>query len=124
MARTFSPEQVAQFLEHIEIPSEFSLDKKPEPSLAFLTALHVHMITAVPYDNLSLHYSNDKSISLDPQDIFRKVVVDKRGRGGYCLESSLFLLWILRDLGFTVYPVGAKSRPRKEGVPHGNYMGW
>ncbi|KAI9163163.1 Arylamine N-acetyltransferase, liver isozyme [Paramyrothecium foliicola] len=124
MAPTFTEEQLAQFLSHIEIPEQFRLDKKPQPDIAFLTALHVHMITAVPYDNLLLHYSKDRSISLDPQKIFHKVVTEKRGRGGYCMESSLFFLYILRDLGFDVYPVGAKSRPRKDGVPHGHYMGW
>lgn len=124
MAPVYSPEQISQFLALINIPAEFRLDRDPRPDLAFLTALHIHMITAVPYDNLSLHYSAQRRVNLDPQFLFQKFVGDKRGRGGYCLENSIFFLHVLRALGFDVYPTGVKIRLRVDGVPQGGYIGW
>lgn len=124
MASPYSREQISQFLDYISIPTEFRLDAKPGPDLALLRALHVHMITTVPYENLALHYSSEKRIHLDPQFLFQKIVGSKRGRGGYCLENSILFLHVLRALGFTVYPVGVKVRLRVDGVPTGGYLGW
>lgn len=124
MASIYSPEQVSQFLDFIQVPKEYY--KGPQPILdhAFLTVLHTHMISTVPYENLKLHYSNDRTINLDPQTLFRQIVLDGRGRGGYCMENSLFFNYMLRAIGFQVYPVGVRVRPRKDGIPYGEYMGW
>lgn len=82
------------------------------------------MISTVPYENLSIHYSQSHTISLDPQVLFQKIVVDGRGRGGYCMENSLFFNLILRGLGFRAFPVGVRIRHRIDGVPQGDYIGW
>ena len=124
MESVYTRDQLAQFLDHIQIPSKYHLDNDPDRDLAHLTALHTHMLSTVPYENLTLHYSKTHMISLDPQYLFRKIVVDKRGRGGYCMENSLFYNQILRGLGFRAYTVGVRIRHRVDGVPQGEYSGW
>jgi arylamine N-acetyltransferase len=93
-------------------------------TIEYLTALHIHQISAVPYENLLLHYSISHTVSLDPQVLYKKIVTDARGRGGYCMENSIFFNHVLKGLGFRVYTAGVRIRPRIGGVPDGDYIGW
>jgi arylamine N-acetyltransferase len=120
---TFSPSQLEAYFNRIQLPTEYRPASSPPLSLKFLTALHIHHITTIPYENLCMHYSKDRIISLSPQDLFKKIVTKNCGRGGYCMESSLLFLHILRDLGFSVYPTGVRIRLREDGVPVGEYTG-
>ncbi|KFA60197.1 hypothetical protein S40285_07568 [Stachybotrys chlorohalonatus IBT 40285] len=124
MAQTYSRDQLEEYFSFIGLPAKYRLENNPTLDLDFLTALHVGQITTVPYDDLQLHYSADRHVSLDIPHLFRKIVQNGRGRGGYCLEASIFFLAVLRSLGFKVYPVGAKARPRVNGVPHDEFKGW
>jgi arylamine N-acetyltransferase len=108
----------------IDVLPEYRNVDNVSPDLSFLRVLHTHMISTVPYETLVLHYSPARRARLDPQLLFQKIVRDKRGRGGYCLENNLFFLYTLRDLGFQVYPVGTKSKLRIDGVPQGDFQGW
>jgi len=124
MTSAYSPEQIAQYLSYSRIPAPYrQLDKTPR-DLKFLTVLHTHMLSIAPYENLCLHYSPTHKIDLDPQVLFKKIVDEARGRGGYCMENSIFFNHILRGLGFDVYTAGVRIRPRIDGVPGGEYMGW
>lgn len=125
MASTYSLDQVSRFFDLIDLPKKYHLSANPPRDLAFLSALHVHTISTVPYENLDIHYSPTHGNSLDPQDLYRKIVLDGRGRGGYCMENSIFFNHILRALGFDVYTVGIKIRRREpDGKPHGSFVGW
>jgi hypothetical protein len=124
-AAVYTQEQASQFLAHIDIPPKYRLENNPARDYAFLKALHVHMITAVPYENLLLHYSQERKVDMSPQTVFNKIVgKETRGRGGYCMENSVFFFHMLKALGFRVFPVGAKVKPRVNGVPTGDYSGW
>ncbi|OMP81585.1 Arylamine N-acetyltransferase [Diplodia seriata] len=122
MRLPLTPDELDRYLDHIRLPRKFRRDKNPAPDLAFLTALHVHHISTLPYENLSLHYAKDVNVSLDAHEILGKFL--SNGRGGYCMEHSIFFNNVLRALGFQVYLTGARARPRKNGVPFGDYMGW
>lgn len=124
MASAYSPEQVSAFLDHISIPQKYRQGDATKPDFAFLTSLHTHTLSTVPYENLSLHYSKAHTNSLDPQDVFQKIVLDGRGRGGYCMEIAILYNHILRALGFDVYTAGVKIRRRQGGIPGGEYVGW
>jgi arylamine N-acetyltransferase len=124
MASAYSPAQISEYEEHISLPPRFKTSSNPPLDAAYLTALHIHQISSVPYENLTLHYSSTHTVSLDPQVLFRKIVTDKRGRGGYCMEISILFNQVLRALGFTVYMAGVRIRPRTGGVPAGDYIGW
>jgi len=130
---TFTIAQLSGYFDHIGLPRRYhsildptraSSGSATKPDLDLLTALHVHQIAAIPYENLSLHYSAAKTISLDPQDLYRKFVTIGRNRGGYCMEGSLFFYHVLRSLGFDVYPTGVRIRLREDGIPSGDYIGF
>ena len=112
MASAYTPSQIAQYESHISLPTPFHSTSSPPLNAAYLTALHIHQIAAIPYENLSLRYSATHAISLDPQVLFKKMVSDKRGRGGYCMENSILFHHVLKALEFRVYMAGVRIRPR------------
>ncbi|KAI9780034.1 MAG: N-terminal acetyltransferase [Geoglossum umbratile] len=72
----YSSEQLSRYFQHIGLPPTSS-----EPgSLEYLTELTKLQLATVPFENLSLHYSKHRLLSLDTNDLFDKVV--GRGRGG------------------------------------------
>lgn len=123
MPSAYSDEQVDQYLQHIQIPEEHRRSNKPKPTLAFLQALHTHQICTIPFEGLSIHYSQAHDVNLDPQVLYKKLV-SPNGRGGYCMENGIFFNHMLRALGFHAYLAGGRVRPRTDGVPGGAYMGW
>ncbi|KAF7865991.1 hypothetical protein EAF04_006154 [Stromatinia cepivora] len=126
MVSAYSSEQIDLYEEYISLPSQYRQKNNPPLTLDYLTSLHIHQISAIPYENLLLHYSPDHSVSLDPQKLFTKIITNARGRGGYCLEGSTFFNHVLRALGFQVYTAGVRIRRRSthDGVPRDDYIGW
>lgn len=124
MASAYTPSQLDAYEAHVQLPRRFHRSSNPALDISYLTALHVHQISAVPYENLILHYSKEHAVSLDPQVLYKKIVTDARGRGGYCMENSILFNHVLRGLGFQVYTAGVRNRSRIDGVPGGDYNGW
>ena len=120
----FSELQLSVYLDYIQLPARFRPAANPPRDYALLHALHVHQLAAIPYENLLLHYSQARTVSLDPQQLYEKVIKWGRGRGGYCMENCIFFHHILRAFGFDVYATGARIRLREGGVPWGDYVGW
>ncbi|KAL1632136.1 hypothetical protein SLS56_004025 [Neofusicoccum ribis] len=83
--------------------------------LDFPTALHAHHISTLPYESLSLRYAKEVDISLDVRRILGKFLAN--GRGGYCMEHSIFFNNVLRALGFPVYLTEARATTR-DGAVH------
>jgi len=123
MASAYTPLQIQQYEAYVGLPGRFRQSSNPPLDAAYLTSLHVHQLAAIPYENLILHYSTH-AVSLDPQVLFKKMITDARGRGGYCMENSILFHHILKGLGFKVYMAGVRIRPRVGGVPGGEYIGW
>lgn len=123
MASCFTSEQTAAFLELIQLPEQYLPRNNPPLDYALLEALHMHMISTIPYENLSLHYSSTRKISIRAEDALSKFSAG-RGRGGYCMENSIFFNHILKGLGFTAYTAGVRIRLREDGVPSGPFTGW
>lgn len=117
MSSAYTPEQISTFLDYIDIPDHHRGKDGLKLNLEFLTDLHVHTLSAVPYENLSLHYNEQHTNTLDPQKLFQKIVLDGRGRGGYCMEVSILYNHILRGLGFEVYTAGVKIRSDRMELP-------
>jgi arylamine N-acetyltransferase len=118
----YTTEQISVYLELINLPKRFWPAANPPLDLELLTALHVHSISTVPYENLSLHYSPSREISLEPQRIYEKFM--RNGRGGYCFEHGIFFNNILGAFGFSAYMTGVRIRLRVDGEPIGDYTGW
>jgi hypothetical protein len=66
------------------------------PSLAFLQRLQRAHVQAIPYENLDV--LSGRPVSLDPSDLYRKIIVG--ARGGYCFELNILFGWLLRELGY------------------------
>lgn len=76
----------------------------------------------VPFENISLHYSQHHSVSIDPEALFRKIVQGRRG--GYCMENNGFFGIVLRSLGFSLYAVGGRVCDRRHMLVGDRYTGW
>ncbi|MBA5873318.1 MAG: arylamine N-acetyltransferase [Nitrospira sp. CR1.2] len=82
------------------------------PSLETLQGLHRAHVMTVPFENLDIHLG--RPISLDPADLFRKIVVERRG--GYCFELNGLFALLLEELGFAVTRLAARVSSLEEGV--------
>jgi len=80
--------------------------KTTEHGLPFLQTLTRHHTSTIPFENLELHYSTHKTISLNEQDLFAKFVHQRRG--GRCMENNTFFGTVLRSLGFEVRNCGGR----------------
>ncbi|KAJ6021941.1 arylamine N-acetyltransferase 2 [Penicillium herquei] len=111
----YSAEQLDQYFDRIHLPRQYrksSVNKcgaiDNDGALAFLVALQRYQLAAVPFENLNLHYSVHRTISIDPQDLFEKIVTSGNDRGGYCMENSTLFGTVLRSLGYNVTSVGGR----------------
>ena len=120
-APAYSSEQLQAYFALIGLPKQFWPAAQPPSDLTLLTALHVYTISTIPYENVSLHYSPTREISLDPQRIYAKFT--RNGRGGYCFEHGIFFNHVLRAMGFSAYLSAVRIRLRVDGVPVGEYTG-
>ncbi|WAO96507.1 Hypothetical protein NCS54_01418200 [Fusarium falciforme] len=114
----YSEDQIQQYLAHIGFPYE----RHPADRLEFLTELQRRQLERVPFENLSLHYSTKRELSLDPYDLFDKIAC--RSRGGYCLENNNFFGHILRCLGFDCIYVAARVKRPAPDTKGSNWFGW
>ncbi|BCJ40109.1 N-hydroxyarylamine O-acetyltransferase [Actinoplanes ianthinogenes] len=80
------------------------LDRIGVSRAATLRELTVAHQTAVPFENLGIHLG--ETISLDPDDLFDKIV--RRRRGGFCYELNGLFALLLDELGHTVDRVAAR----------------
>ncbi|KAJ5698097.1 arylamine N-acetyltransferase 1 [Penicillium macrosclerotiorum] len=115
-----SAEQIDQYFERIQLPAQYR-NNRPALTPQFLFALQAHHITAIPYENLSLHYAFDVQVDLNVSCIHTKLV--QRRRGGYCMENNILAYHVLLFLGFEVYLTGARLF-RKMESPLGGWSGW
>ncbi len=63
---------------------------------ACLQDLHRHAVMAIPFEATDIHFG--KTISMEPEAIFDKVV--RRRRGGFCYELNYLFHQLLQSLGF------------------------
>mgnify|MGYP000851760835 CR=1 FL=1 len=82
------------------------------PSVETLRGLHRAHVMTVPFENLNIHLG--RPVSLDPSDLFRKIVVERRG--GYCFELNGLFALLLEDIGFTVTRLAARVLYGTEGM--------
>ncbi len=99
---------ISAYLERLGLSEE-----KIEHTYAFLCRLQYAHTTCVPYENLDLVAG--VPLSLDPEDVFDKVV--GRHRGGYCFELNCLLAHMLEKMGFTVRSYLGRVWRGEVGVP-------
>lgn len=128
--QTYSSKQLGQYFDRISLPERIRSallarkDSDDQTRLHLLTTLQRYHLAAVPFENLYLHYSAHHSISINPQDLFHKIVERGNGYGGYCMENSGLFGTALRSLGYDAYFVGARVNEAVQPVAAGrNWKG-
>ncbi|KAK1828037.1 hypothetical protein QBC39DRAFT_313815 [Podospora conica] len=115
----YTDDQLSRYFKRIEFKPTTANDvrkqvqKSPLATLARLQRAHM---CHVPFESITLHYSTHRTLSIDPEDLFEKIVVNNRG--GYCMEVNTFLATVLRSLGYTLISAGGRV---SAGFP---YKGW
>lgn len=117
-------------LEHLESPilEDAAKAGTKEYGLPFLQALTRYHTCNVPFENLELHYSAHKTVSLDPAYLYRKFVHQRRG--GRCMENNTFFATALRSIGFDVRNCGGRVSRSMSPYPevrhnqNATYDGW
>jgi arylamine N-acetyltransferase len=111
----FTKTQLIEYFQVIRLPQKYidspispdaSRTNTKEHGLPFLHDLTRHHTCNIPFENLTLHYSADKTITLDPDRLFFKFVHQRRG--GRCMENNTFFATVLRSLGFDVRNCGGR----------------
>lgn len=102
-------EKVSAYFKRIglEMPDEITADGE------LLAKLHYAHCTTVPYENLDI--IRHIPLSLDTDDLYRKVVVE--GKGGYCFELNGLFGWFLRELGYKVEDCAARYLRGESSIP-------
>ena len=70
--------------------------KKENPSLDYLTHLQEQHVLNIHFENLDI--LNKRPLSLEREDLFRKMILFKRG--GVCYELNGLFYYMLNELGF------------------------
>ena len=115
----FSASQLERYFDRTKLPkserifdvSSLSEDKQ----LQYLALLTKYQLIAIPFENLTLHYSWHRVIQTDAQHLFDKIV-EQPGRGGYCMENNSLFHVVLASLNFDVYMVGSRVYDRDSGT--------
>ncbi|THX01189.1 N-hydroxyarylamine O-acetyltransferase [Aureobasidium pullulans] len=105
-----------------------ALARTKEYGLPLLEALCRHHTTAIPFENLILHYSANKKVTLDLSDLYTWFV--KKRRGGRCMENNSFFGTVLRSIGYQVRNCGGRVSRAMSAFPEvrekqaHTYDGW
>lgn len=109
----YSKDQLQTYFDRIHLPKQHlespvlkdaSLASTKEYGLPLLRALHLYHLGNIPFENLELHYSAHKKISLNMDDLYSKFAERglQYGRGGRCMENNGFFGTVLRSIGYDV----------------------
>ncbi|MDD6043329.1 MAG: arylamine N-acetyltransferase [Eubacteriaceae bacterium] len=87
-----SEQQIWEYIKKINCESN------TECSLSNLRMLQYRHLLTIPYENLDP--MNGVALSLSPDDLFEKIILNSRG--GYCFELQGLFYYLLQSLGYQV----------------------
>ncbi|KAH7172932.1 hypothetical protein DER46DRAFT_213037 [Fusarium sp. MPI-SDFR-AT-0072] len=135
----YSPSELQDYFKTIKLAQRFidlgnsvlkdpALARTKEHGLPLLQAITRYHTCNVPFENLVLHYDPHKIVTLDPAELYTKIVT--RRRGGRCMENNIFLGTALRSLGYEVRNCGGRVSRAMSPYPEvrknqsATYDGW
>lgn len=89
---------IQSYLERINFHEPFRVDKN------VLYKLQRRHLLNIPFENLNIHYG--KKISISVNDIYQKIIIEKRG--GFCYELNGLFHWLLKNIGFNAKLISAR----------------
>ncbi|KAL5113205.1 hypothetical protein ACEQ8H_008932 [Pleosporales sp. CAS-2024a] len=113
--RHYSKQELQEYFKRIHLPQHYldspvlsnaHLATTKEHGLPLLEALCRYQACSVPFENLLLHYSPTKKVTLDLSELYSWFV--QKRRGGRCMETNSFFGTVLRSLGYQVRNCGAR----------------
>lgn len=109
---TYTHSQIAKYFDRLQLPANQRIydvaSLNSDEALAYLALLQKLHLVSIPFENLSLHYSPHRHISIHPEAVFQKIIGNHGGRGGYCMENTGLFSVLLHSLGFDCYSAGAR----------------
>ena len=90
---------IDKYLKRIGVP------RPSAPAAEALRTLTRTHLEQVPFENLEI-FREHRCPSLEPEDLFHKVV--EENRGGYCFELNKLFYLLLRELGYDCYCAAAR----------------
>lgn len=90
----YTPEQLAAYLVALGLPTA-----EAQPSLEHLTNLVRRHIQTFPFENTQMHYTKTGEMKHDPESVFTRLVVEKKG-GTLCYGQHNLMIGMLRELGY------------------------
>jgi N-hydroxyarylamine O-acetyltransferase len=92
--------------------------RKPKPDIQTLRVLHLMHLLNIPFENLDIQ--RGEKIILDPELLYRKIVVNNRG--GFCYEMNGLFYEVLIAIGFKAKMVAARVYDGIEPGPDFDHM--
>lgn len=93
-----------KYLERLNAP------RPSAPTAEALRALTRAHLEQVPFENLEI-FLERRCPSMEPEDLYKKVV--EQGRGGYCFELNKLFYLLLQALGYPCYCASARILYRR-----------
>ena len=90
--------------------SRIRFDGIPSLSSETLHALQLAHMETVPFENLDI--SLGRTIKLDIESLWDKIIIRKRG--GFCYELNGMFAWLLKEIGFEVTYLNARVYSEKK----------
>lgn len=90
--------------------TRIGINIQPDASVETLHDLHLAHLRTVPFENLDI--SIGRKIQLNKENLWKKIVVQKRG--GFCYELNGLFAWLLKEIGFEVFFLNARVYNEKD----------
>ncbi len=85
--------------------ARIGINEIPEATLENLKLLQSRHLLTVPFENLNIHMYN--KLSSDPDELFEKIVLQRRG--GVCYELNYLYMLLLDELGYRTSFYGGRA---------------
>ncbi|KXX67843.1 arylamine N-acetyltransferase [Flammeovirga sp. SJP92] len=100
--------------------NRISYSQETSPNVDTLKKLQEHHLFHVPFENLDIH--NHKKLSLNKENLYTKIVEQRRG--GFCYELNGLFFLLLKELGFNAKMISAcvYNNTKKEYGPEFDHL--
>jgi N-hydroxyarylamine O-acetyltransferase len=85
--------------------ARIGINEELEPNIENLRKIQSRHLLTVPFENLNIHIYH--KLSPDPDELFEKIVLGRRG--GVCYELNYLYMLLLEELGYKVSFYGGRT---------------